>query len=316
MALRAGFRLLLVLVALESIESKNFSTKSFLRDAFVSQPFESTVYVISKQGGKFNKVVAEETCVDIGGYLAKLGAGAREFEHIKKSIFESGIDALAFYIGEANKDATQLLPHPLHEKSNCTIFVHLNGTGTFYVSLFASCDYLGHYICEVPLTNAEYAYTAPKQILQSFYVSEPHNDSVYLVRKRMVGFILWDGNENCKEYGGYLVEVDTADEWEFMKKVVIPKSQLWHSVFFTGGNDEATEGHYKWYNSGREMSMTDGTPIPWLTNQPDNHRGVEDCIVFTRKTYYGLWFNDYPCIKGGRYICEVPITSHTEESNV
>ena len=129
-------------------------------------------------------------------------------------------------------------------------------------------------------------------------VSGVHNDRVYLASKSVETFNLANANSFCRAMGGYLVELDDAQEYRFVFDFV--SSIRGTNNFWTGGNDADREGHFVYYNSKK--------PVPnltWVGGQPDNGSGTEDCMQINLHLG-GL--NDDQCYNKGKYVCEVPLT--------
>lgn len=83
----------------------------------------------------------------------------------------------------------------------------------------------------------------------------------------------------CQAWGGDLVEIDSAEENEALAPLVI--GSVW-----TGANDEAQEGTFRWAG-GALLAYT-----AWAPNQPDDWEGAEDCGELMGLEQ--LW-NDRPC---------------------
>ncbi|GFO14107.1 Cd209 antigen [Plakobranchus ocellatus] len=129
----------------------------------------------------------------------------------------------------------------------------------------------------------------------SFWVSEvfPQSNSVYFLSKRISYDSLDRRNELCKTIGGYLVELDSRDEQNFVAKFVTTIS---YSYIFTGGNDIRREGHFVQYNSKKPMPA-----LKWVGPNPDNWRN-EDCVEIKMS---GL--NDISCDYSGQHVCELRV---------
>lgn len=69
------------------------------------------------------------------------------------------------------------------------------------------------------------------------------------------------------------------------------------NVYWIGLSDIHKEGTYRWEGTGEAVSFSD-----WAHNQPDNHKGHEDCTHLWK--YTGYRWNDLPCNFKGGYICQ------------
>ena len=99
----------------------------------------------------------------------------------------------------------------------------------------------------------------------------------------------------CKALGGYLAEIQSKAENDYIAKIM---SEHGGSVWL-GANDLITEGKWFWATSGKPVS--DFTS--WQPREPNNARGVEDCMDFTSN----FQWNDKECDKHLRFICQAPI---------
>ncbi|GFO45393.1 collectin-11 [Plakobranchus ocellatus] len=129
----------------------------------------------------------------------------------------------------------------------------------------------------------------------SFWVSKvfPQSNSVYFLSKKLYHISLDRRNELCKTIGGYLVELDSRDEQNFVAKFV---RTLSYSYVFIGGNDIRREGHFVQYNSKKPMPA-----LKWAGPNPDNWRN-EDCLDIMQA---GL--NDISCNYVGQFLCELRV---------
>ncbi|GFN80609.1 collectin-12 [Plakobranchus ocellatus] len=132
-----------------------------------------------------------------------------------------------------------------------------------------------------------------------FYVPSAvyKNEKVYTLTRRNEVFNLEKMNNKCKEMGGYLVEIDDAEELEFVASKV---ASITKNLVYIGTNDVDEEGKYVFYNS--KKPLPDG--LKWKAGNPDNYGKDpgEDCVNLT---VAGM--NDLNCTSNGRFICEIPI---------
>lgn len=64
--------------------------------------------------------------------------------------------------------------------------------------------------------------------------------------------------------------------------------------FWIGLNDLTREGWYTWISDYSAVTYTD-----WMSGNPDNHHGVEDCCEIR-----GSNWNDVDCSVSYSFICE------------
>lgn len=302
MGQRTVIQLLLIFVALTSVNSKQFHAKTFLKEVFISQPFESARYVITRQSRLLNLETARETCSELGGSLTSLERGTEEFDYVKASIVQSEVQGPLFFINRANPNIRQWIPDSVNDKPRCTAIMKMNGpvSEAFYLINFISCDRTGHVVCEVDFSASGPKEYGPKQVLMEYYVSPPHKGRVYLIN---YAFREWfypeTSNEVCKKYGGYLWEFEDSDEFDFVQRYV-RSLRMQNNYIYTGGNCRATKGRFVCINSGKLVSMTDGTKFPWGDIDPKWF----SCIILFGNALTTASCNPF---KSSQFMCEVPI---------
>ncbi|KAJ8361833.1 hypothetical protein AAFF_G00418580 [Aldrovandia affinis] len=107
-----------------------------------------------------------------------------------------------------------------------------------------------------------------------------------------------DSRSDCLKQGADLVIIESKEEQDFIYK------QTGGYVHWIGLSDSETEGTWLW---------VDGTPLQkdkafWLTGEPDEHFGSEDCAAAGRRWVLGDvegdgWV-DLPCHVLLRSVCE------------
>ena len=107
--------------------------------------------------------------------------------------------------------------------------------------------------------------------------------------------VAWqDARDKCLEVGGYLAEVDTAEENDFLRTMAHERNiELW-----IGGSDLDKEGLWQWsYSKENVSSAFNG----WGPGEPNG--GIrENCIhMYSIKKY--KW-NDVSCSNKYAYLCE------------
>eukprot|EP00092_Neocalanus_flemingeri_P010150 GFUD01010939.1.p1 GENE.GFUD01010939.1~~GFUD01010939.1.p1 ORF type:complete len:473 (+),score=127.09 GFUD01010939.1:237-1655(+) len=100
---------------------------------------------------------------------------------------------------------------------------------------------------------------------------------------------------DCNTKMGYLVEFTTQEEQD---QVVNYLQSNDHDleVFWLGGRDESTEGHFTWQHSHNKIE--EGYTC-WREGEPNDYGHGEDCVEFTD----GKW-NDVSCDEDRHYICK------------
>ncbi|XP_055863455.1 uncharacterized protein LOC129922269 [Biomphalaria glabrata] len=154
--------------------------------------------------------------------------------------------------------------------------------------------------------------TTPDDKIRSrkFYASKKFNDRIYLLSLSEKLFTtIEDAQQVCMSYGGYLAEIDTDEEFQFiMRELLIPQSTFF-DIAFIGASDKGHEN--TWINL---HSKTKIAVKKWRDHQPDNYEGNEHCMGFWQWRESNNWyFNDYPCqnmpTHTERFICEIPYKS-------
>ncbi|GFO44266.1 histone-lysine N-methyltransferase SETMAR [Plakobranchus ocellatus] len=134
------------------------------------------------------------------------------------------------------------------------------------------------------------------QGMPMYWVSNvfPRSKSIYFLSKRITSISINRRNELCKSIGGYLVELDSREEQDFVNEFARAHSS---SHAFTGANDIMLESTFVYYNSKKPMPA-----LKWVFDNPNNWLGDEDCVL---TMWFGL--NDIDCLFGGQHICEVKL---------
>ncbi|XP_065935450.1 galactose-specific lectin nattectin-like isoform X1 [Magallana gigas] len=109
-----------------------------------------------------------------------------------------------------------------------------------------------------------------------------------------------DAAMHCIRYGSKLVEIETAEENEFIRNNLLRTSDD-NPKFWTGGTDADVEGNWIWSMTGKPFTTFES----WKTGEPNNddYRGKEEhCLEFIR-TLSKPW-NDSVCNLTKPFICE------------
>ncbi|XP_038628923.1 C-type lectin domain family 4 member G-like isoform X2 [Tachyglossus aculeatus] len=101
--------------------------------------------------------------------------------------------------------------------------------------------------------------------------------------------LLWpQAKDNCIEHGAHLVIINNQHEQDFL-------TQNDGKGYWIGLTDMESEGTHKWIDG------TDLTFTYWNTGEPNDSRGVEDCVMMLT---HGRW-NDFRCTSDSdNWICE------------
>lgn len=97
--------------------------------------------------------------------------------------------------------------------------------------------------------------------------------------------------EECKNFGAYLVVVDSLEENQYLAKM------NGHVTFWLGGSDLETEGTWIWQHTKKPLSFKH-----WHTGEPNGWR-AENCLQI-KKSDQGEW-NDGSCEQKNHYVCEL-----------
>ncbi|CAG2253803.1 unnamed protein product [Mytilus edulis] len=108
-----------------------------------------------------------------------------------------------------------------------------------------------------------------------------------------------NASEICKDNGGYLATLETAEENQLVKDYV---GTLGKKDYFIGGSDLQTEGTFLWEHSGVIVNLHgSGLFYDWMSlNQPDNGNGNQHCMILAGR--YGHMWNDVQCTVARAFI--------------
>src|SRR5437763_10878643 len=103
--------------------------------------------------------------------------------------------------------------------------------------------------------------------------------------------------------GGYLTNVTSQGEDDFIKNNVLPAGMAPGAAVFIGGSDAGHEGVWKWtagpetgttfWNGGPNGSSPPGQYANWASGEPNNFAGSENYNVMTSD---GKWV-DVPSVR-------------------
>ncbi|XP_059146606.1 uncharacterized protein LOC131934565 [Physella acuta] len=138
-----------------------------------------------------------------------------------------------------------------------------------------------------------------------FSISPPFNGHHYLLSNRLYTFKVESAEAMCELFGGYLVEIDSRDEHQFLINFLTnEKNKLNFSIAMTGLSDELQEK--VWVN---RHSKTVANYTHWYSSEPNGGRS-QNCVVLYSPTWLMV---DDPCSHTMSdfsfkltYLCEVP----------
>ncbi|XP_035770071.1 asialoglycoprotein receptor-like 1 isoform X2 [Neolamprologus brichardi] len=121
-----------------------------------------------------------------------------------------------------------------------------------------------------------------------------YQSSCYLVS---ITSITWSkAEEQCKAHGGHLLVLNTAEELDYISRIVPIKYTYWIGLV-----ERHHEGQWSWVDGTDYRS----TPTFWDEGQPDDWDNGEDCgQLHPSKTCERRLWNDAHCNITCRYICE------------
>ncbi|XP_062576550.1 perlucin-like protein [Saccostrea cucullata] len=118
-------------------------------------------------------------------------------------------------------------------------------------------------------------------------------DHCYLLRTTPTS---WDNAIlQCQSLGSYLVEIETKEEDEWIRKIGALEIPSVNGIW-TGGTVFGNEHSFIWNNSKKELNYTN-----WEENEPNNYGGNEDCLVIIVPD--GNWYDEI-CDKQYQFVCE------------
>ncbi|XP_078323280.1 snaclec 5-like [Crassostrea virginica] len=126
----------------------------------------------------------------------------------------------------------------------------------------------------------------------------PYNGHCYLYEDSVRD--TWFGAKTrCNELGGYLVEIEAADEntWlvsTFPVDEQDPVNNVHGKAVLIGASSEVETGPYTWSHSGQPVVYQ-----AWYPMEPSSHPS-EYCVVLRAD---GLW-NNLPCQIQRQFVCE------------
>ncbi|XP_077971861.1 uncharacterized protein LOC120335085 [Styela clava] len=101
----------------------------------------------------------------------------------------------------------------------------------------------------------------------------------------------------CESAGSYLVKVDNQKITDVINDVL--RNNLFSETFFTGGNDIANEGDWKWQDDTDVIRRGEEGYQNWGATEPNAEN--EDCLVVVQDDF--VW-RDYKCEEKRNFICQ------------
>ena len=143
------------------------------------------------------------------------------------------------------------------------------------------------------------------QLSTGCYLFQPRNSTWY------------EAKQNCKQSGGHLVEIDSMEEMNTLRRAM--DSESWDDTnvegVWIGLNDVFHDGTWVWDHSGTPLEFS-----MWAPSEPDNFRGAQHCgaslknmdPTLSHPEWAGEWF-DVSCEENQLHlgtICEAPGNRH------
>ncbi|XP_061169441.1 CD209 antigen-like protein 2 isoform X2 [Saccostrea echinata] len=130
-----------------------------------------------------------------------------------------------------------------------------------------------------------------------------HADSCYLFVTHLQEN--WsEATSMCTELGGFLVEIETAQEDNFLKNYAIHQLQIQpggafgNGSFWIGGTDMLVEGNWFWLSTKQPFAYTD-----WYATSHEPNGGIRENCAHLGSHVHFHW-NDADCHMLYNFICE------------
>ncbi|XP_067661613.1 uncharacterized protein [Haliotis asinina] len=118
----------------------------------------------------------------------------------------------------------------------------------------------------------------------------------------------YKGADACRQEGAtsHLVTITSKEEQEFLVGT-IKQSAVFSAAggygWYTGGNDERSEGHFDWTDTGLPYQSVYSD---WHQGQPNNVANDQNCLLLQYANVNYEW-GDVDCDEAHPYICEVEL---------
>ncbi|XP_055869254.1 uncharacterized protein LOC106053156 [Biomphalaria glabrata] len=140
-----------------------------------------------------------------------------------------------------------------------------------------------------------------KPIESLFIGSSPFKGRRYWLTRKSYSILITDAETMCLRYGGYLLEIDSQDEFNFVRTFIQKNSAF--TCVYTGGTDSLSENIWV-----HRFSLLKMKALNWHKGEPNNHVKEEHCECFFKA--YNYFMNDCKCDfeRHGNcgFICEIP----------
>uniref|UniRef100_A0A2C9MA18 C-type lectin domain-containing protein n=1 Tax=Biomphalaria glabrata TaxID=6526 RepID=A0A2C9MA18_BIOGL len=140
-----------------------------------------------------------------------------------------------------------------------------------------------------------------------FYSSNLFQGSRYYLSRRQAYNEIRIAQAACVFYGGYLAEIDTTDEYNFIvnfiKSISVNDSSF--SCVYNGLMDPENDGIWTHISSRKDSKF-----LPWGKGEPQNQADLHcQCL----EKGYNWRYNDVPCFYANtlRFLCELPENEQT-----
>ena len=151
------------------------------------------------------------------------------------------------------------------------------------------------------LEISENASTTSTNISHEFDYATAYNNHIYLLSNKRP-LIFKACQSTCGGLGGYLVEIDSQDEFSHLTGF-LSDQHLGSEWVVLGITDAGTEGHWTYMTSGGSAQV-----LEWGPRQPSDGT-AENCAFLST---YNMKMYDVSCLTPvishiGRFLCEVPV---------
>uniref|UniRef100_A0A2C9M0S3 C-type lectin domain-containing protein n=1 Tax=Biomphalaria glabrata TaxID=6526 RepID=A0A2C9M0S3_BIOGL len=150
---------------------------------------------------------------------------------------------------------------------------------------------------------------AEKQVSKkSFFIaSNVFQGKRYYMSRKQASNDINKAQATCAFYGGYLVEIDTTDEYTFIVNFIksVSANDSTFSCVYNGLMDPENDGIWT-----HVFTKKDSKFLPWGKGEPQNQADY-NCMCLEKS--YNWRYNDLPCYYADvlRYLCEIPEDEQT-----
>nr|XP_022328733.1 perlucin-like protein isoform X1 [Crassostrea virginica]XP_022335146.1 perlucin-like protein isoform X1 [Crassostrea virginica] len=108
----------------------------------------------------------------------------------------------------------------------------------------------------------------------------------------------FDGMKMCQIHGSNLASVESQEEQNFIVSLMRNSHK---TVVWLGGSDWTVEGKFVWEPYGDDITYSNYAP-----GEPNNHHGVEDCLLIDGSSHkdFSFTWDDRNCDDQHYYICK------------